>query len=91
MPGLAGRWVAQVCPRLPADRRPISGFVMVHAACRAAWSLEVIGSRCSAKTLMNKIVFYNIIKLDLKLPTIKLSRIFDDTRVLIRIKFLVTG
>ena len=54
-------------------------------------SLEVVGSRCSAKTLKNKIEFYNIIKLDLKLPKIGLSRRFDDTRVLIRIKFLVTG
>ena len=53
--------------------------------------LEVDGSRCSAKNLKNKIKFYKIIKLDLKLPKIRLSRIFDDTRVLIRIKFLVTG
>ena len=54
-------------------------------------SLEVVGSRCSAKTLKNKIEFYNIIKLVLKLPKIRLSRRFDDTRVLIHIKFLVTG
>ena len=52
--------------------------------------LEFIGSQCSAKTLKNKIEFYNIIKLALKLPRSSLSRIFDDTRVLIRIKFLVT-
>ena len=54
-------------------------------------SLEVVGSRCSAKTWKNKIEFYNIIKLDLKLRKIRLSRRFDDTRVLIRIKFLVPG
>ena len=53
-------------------------------------SLEVLGSRCSAKTLKNKIEFYNTIKLDLKLHKIRLSRRFDDTRVLIRIKFLFT-
>ena len=54
-------------------------------------SLEVVSSRCLGKTLKNKMEFYNIIKLDLKLPKIGLSRRFDDTRVLIRIKFLVTG
>ena len=54
-------------------------------------SLEVVGSRCSTKTLKNQIEFYNIIKLDLNLLKISLSRRFDDTRVLIRIKFLVTG
>ena len=48
------------------------------------------GLRCSAKTLKNKIEFNNIIKLDLKLRKIRLSRRFDDTRVLIHIKFLVT-
>ena len=53
--------------------------------------LEFIGLRWSAETLKNKIEFYNIIKIDLKLPKIRLSRRFDDTRVLIRIKFLVTG
>ena len=52
--------------------------------------LEVVGSRCSAKTLKNKLKFYNVIKLDLKLPKSQLSRRFDDTRILIRIKFLVT-
>ena len=52
-------------------------------------SLEVVGSRCSAKMLKNKIEFDKIIKLDLKLPKIRLSRRSDDTRVLIRIKFLV--
>ena len=40
--------------------------------------------------LKNKIEFYNIIKLELKLPKIRLSRRSDDTRVLIRIKCLVT-
>ena len=40
--------------------------------------------------MKNKIEFYNIIKLDLKLPKIRISRRFDDTHVLIRIKFLVT-
>ena len=54
-------------------------------------SLEVVGSRCSGKTSKNKIEFNNIIKLDLKLPTIRLSRRFDDTRVLIRIEFPVAG
>ena len=53
-------------------------------------SLEVVGSRCSAKMLKNKIEFYNIIKLDLKLPKIRLSRRFDDTHVLICNNFLVT-
>ena len=53
-------------------------------------SLEVVGSRCSAKALKNKIEFYNIIKLDLKLPKIRLSRRFDDIHILICIKFLST-
>ena len=53
-------------------------------------SLEVVGSRCSTKTLKDKIEFYNIIKLDLKLPKVRLSRRFDGTRVLIRIEFLIT-
>ena len=54
-------------------------------------SLEVVGSRCCGTALNYKIEFYNIIKLDLKLHTIRLLRMFDDTRVLIHIKFLVTG
>ena len=53
-------------------------------------SLEVVGSRCSAKTLKTKIEFHNIIKLDLKLHKIRLSKKIDDTHVLIRIKFLFT-
>ena len=53
--------------------------------------MEVVGSRCAARTLKNKIEFYNIIKLDLNLLKISLSRRFDDTRVLIRIKFLFTA
>ena len=34
MPGLAGKRGAQMCRRPPADRRPESGFVMVHAGGR---------------------------------------------------------
>ena len=53
-------------------------------------SLDVVGSRCSTKTLKNKIEFHNIIKQDLKLRKVSLSRIFDDTHVLIRIEFIGT-
>ena len=53
-------------------------------------SLEVVGLRCYAETLKNKIEFYNTIKLDLKLPKMWLSRRFGDTGVFIRIKFLAT-
>ena len=36
--------------------------------------------------MKNKIEFYNMIKLDLKLAKISLSRRFDDTRVLFHLK-----
>ena len=52
--------------------------------------LEFIGLRCSAETLKNKIEFYNIIKIEKKLAKVGLSRILDEARVLVCVKFLVT-
>ena len=41
-------------------------------------SLEVVGSRCSAKTLKNKIEFYNIIKLDYNIIKLDLKLDFQE-------------
>ena len=54
-------------------------------------SLEVVGSRCSAKMSKNKIEFYRIIKLELKQGKVRPWRRFDNTHVFIRIKFLHKG
>ena len=62
IPGLIGRWVAQA--RSSSLCGSVARQQILHGP--RGMSMEVAGSRCSIKMVKNKIEFYNIIKIGLK-------------------------